>query len=405
MNLKHTPLGLLLASALLCVAGPLAADETLPEHLENPRWLVSPDSAEPADGAPKLKAPTAKPSGKKKKSKKSKWRTSVTVGLETIYDDNFLRYSDDYLEDFHAGTYPYKFQIDRQDSHILAPSIDMYAQRKLISWGNTRFRFKFKRWQYVQGHIKSNMGFDYYIRQYVGKGKSLELWYNYAPQQYIRELSYRAPHTPPSDPVEWTEFRYARNVFNLIYRTKVRKNMNLKLHLNRSLRYYNREHMENDIRDLGLRGTLYWDLTKAWRLTLDYGYTHAPARGANQVGESLEESDDSDPSYNRDLFQADLAWKAKWAKPVFDKVSVRFQHQILWFTSEKELVDDPYHVGRKDMVYVGQLRFDKKVNKTLSINWGFRYAERVVESPWKGDIAADKDYTQHRYWIGLTYKL
>jgi hypothetical protein len=361
-------------------------------------------AAAPADAAPQseAKATTAKKSPKKKKPA---WKTSVTVGLETIYDDNFLRYSDDYLFDFHAGTYPYKFQIDRKDTHIFAPSIDMYAQRKLISWGNTRFRFKFKRWQYLQGHVKSNMGFDWYIRQYLPKGRSLEFWYNYAPQQYIRELSYRTPLQPPSDPLEWGEFRYSRNVFNLIFRTKVRKNMNLKLHLNRSLRYYNQEFMENDIKDLGLRGTLYWTLSKAWRLTLDYGYADAPARGANEVEETIETSDDSDPSYVRDLYQVDVTWKPKWAKKVFNSVSLRGQHQVYWFTSTKELVDDPYHVGRKDMVYAAQLVFNRKLKKTVNMAVGIKYTERVVESPWQGDIAEDKDYNQRRYWIGLTYKL
>ena len=397
---KLLPAAALLLCALQAQANPPPpGDAPLAEHLENPRWQVHDTAA----GSNVLET-APKKSGTKKK-KKSKWKTRVTVGLETIYDDNFLRYSDDYLDDFHAGTYPWKFQIDRQDTHIFAPSIDMYAQRKLISWGNTRFRFKFKRWQYLQGHIKSNMGFDYYIRQYLPKGRSLEFWYNYAPQQYIRELSYRTPLQPPSDPLEWGEFRYSRNVFNLIFRTKVRKNMNLKLHFNRSLRYYNQEFMENDIKDLGLRGTLYWDVHKAWRLTLDYGYSDAPARGANEVGETLEASDDSDPSYKRDLFQIDIAWKPKWAKGIFDKVALRGQHQIYWFTSTKELVDDPYHVGRKDMVYATQLVFDRKLNKTLTMKLGVKYTERVVESPWKGDIAEDKDYNQRRYWIGLTYRL
>ncbi|MBC8425234.1 hypothetical protein H8E07_14010, partial [bacterium] len=183
-NPRRSIPGLLLSAALLFAALPAAASAPAEKDAQTQK-LDAPKSSS--------KSSAKKSSGKKK----SDWKTSVTVGLETIYDDNFLRYSDDYLHDFHAGTYPWKFQIDRQDTHILAPSIDMYAQRKLISWGNTRFRFKFKRWQYIQGNVKSNMGFDYYIRQYLPKGRSLEFWYNYAPQQYIRELSYRTPLQPP----------------------------------------------------------------------------------------------------------------------------------------------------------------------------------------------------------------
>ena len=142
--------GFLLSAALLLNALPACAGSPPAEKNAQENKLEAPRSPQKSGGRKKTS-----------KKKKPRWKTSVTVGLETIYDDNFLRYSDDYLDDFHAGTYPYKFQIDRQDTHILAPSFDVYAQRRLISWGNTRFRFKFKRWQYVQGHVKSNMGFDY----------------------------------------------------------------------------------------------------------------------------------------------------------------------------------------------------------------------------------------------------
>jgi hypothetical protein len=336
---------------------------------------------------------------------RSNWKTSVAVGLETIYDDNFLRYSDDYLADFYSGASPYKFRIDRKDSHILAPSLDVYAQRRLIGLGNTRFRFKVKTWQYVQGDIKSNTGYDWYIRQYLPGGRSLELWYNYAPEQYIRELSDRSPLDPPSSELVWEQFRYTRNVFNVIWRQSLGRDVNLKLWFNRGLRYYNQPFMENDIKDLGLRATIYWDVHRDWRLTLDYGYSHAPARGADEVGETLESSDNSDPSYDRDLFQVDVTWKPDWAAPVFDAVGVRAQHQLYWFTSQKALEDDPYHVGRKDIVWSYEVEFERGLGRSVDLNVGWRLAIRTVESPWDGDIAEDKDYDQRRYWIGLTYKL
>jgi hypothetical protein len=346
-------------------------------------------------------APAAAASGRSRPT----WQTGATVGLETIYDDNFLRYSDDYLRDFHAGVAPYKFKIDRQDSHILAPSFEVFAQRKVLDWGNLRFRFRWKRWQYVQGDVKTNSSYDWYVRQFWSGGRSLELWYSYAPEQYIRELSDRSPLAPPSSELEWLPFRYTRNVFSLIWRQKLLDDVNLKLLLNRSLRYYNQPFMENDIKDVGLRATVYWSVHRDWRLTFDYGYTHAPARGADEVGEMRENSDDSDPSYDRDLYQIDVSWRPAWAKPVFDAVGLSAQHQLYWFTSAKPLLDDPYHVGRKDKVWSLQLDFDRGLSRSVDLNVGARLAVRTVDSPWQGEIAEDKDYDQRRYWIGLTYKL
>jgi len=335
----------------------------------------------------------------------SPWKTSITVGLETIYDDNFLRYSGEFQTDLLSGQYPHKYQADGIESHIMAPSLDVYAQRRFWSQGNTRFRFKVKRWQYFQGDLKTNMSFDYQVRQFFKGGKNLELGYNYAPQQYIRELSDRPPGSGEADPVEYGEFRYTRNVFTAIWRQELSRAWDLKLTLDRSLRYYNRPYMENDIKDLGLRATLFWAIHRDWKITADYGYTDAPARGWDEVGETRESSDDSDPSYNEDLYQLDVDWSPGWAEPVFDSVGIMGRHQVAWFTSEKSVEADPYHAGRIDRVYQAALTFDRKLSNGMNVQVGMQYALRRVESPWDGDISEDKNYDQRRYWIGLTYKL
>jgi hypothetical protein len=341
----------------------------------------------------------------KPKKKKSPWQTSVKVGLETIYDDNFLRYSDDFQTDLLSGEYPHKYQAEQIDSHIFAPSLDMYVQRKMFDMGKTRARFKVKSWRYVQGFLKTNTSFDYQIRQFLSGGRSLEVGYNYAPEQYIRELSDHPPGTGVDDETPYGEFRYTRNVFTMTWRQKLHKKVSLKLFMHRSLRYYNKPYMENDIKDLGLRTTVSWKAHKEWTITADYGYADAPARGWDTIGETRENSDDSNPSYNQDMYQLAVAWSPKWAKPVFNKVDVRGRYQVAWFTSPKSVEDDPYHAGRIDRVYQTRIAFNRKLPHGVDMQVGFQYAMREVESPWDGDISEDKNYDQRRYWIGLTYKL
>jgi len=336
---------------------------------------------------------------------KNPWKTSVEFGLETIYDDNFLRYSGPFQDELLSGQYPHRFQADRIDSHIIAPSLDVYAQRRFLDWGSTRFRFQVKRWQYIQGGIKNNTSLDYQVRQFFRGGKSLEIGYNYAPQQYIRELSELPPGSGELDEKIYQEFRYTRNVFNVIWRQKLHDRVNGKLEIFRSLRYYNRPFMENDIKDLGFRLTAYWRPHAEWLVTADYGYTDAPARGYDEVGETRETSDNSDPSFNEDMAQLDVGWRPDWAAAVLDEVSVRVRYEVSWFTSQKELEEDPYHVGRIDRVWQFQFAWDKELPNGVDMQVGWKYARRRVESPWDGDIHEDKDYDQRRYWIGLTYKL
>lgn len=333
------------------------------------------------------------------------WRTSATFGLETIYDDNFLRYSDDYLDAFRTGAAPWKFRIDRADCHILAASLELEARRRLLPWGDTRLRGRFKRWQYVQESIKTNEGFWWYARQYMPGGRSVELAYSYAPEQYIRQLSVRPPWEPPSAELQWDEFRYTRNEFAVIWRDRLAREVSYKLDFSRTLRYYNQLFMENDIFAWGVRATLYLRPHRDWRLTLDYGYEDAPARGYNEVGETKDTSDDSDPSYEQDLYQVAASWRPRWLRPLCDAVDLRAQYQAYWFTSDKVLADDPYHVGRKDEVYAVEFTLSRGVGRSVDVELGMRWGRRTVDSPWRGDIAEDKDYTQHRYWLGLAYEL
>ena len=93
------------------------------------------------------------------------------------------------------------------------------------------------------------------------------------------------------------------------------------------------------------------------------------------------------------------------AAAVLDEISVRVRYEVSWFTSQKSLEDDPYHVGRIDRVWQFQLAWDKELPNGVDMQVGWKYARRRVESPWDGDIHEDKDYDQRRYWIGLTYKL
>ncbi len=356
-------------------------------------------------GAAMPAAAATKKKRRKGKRRAPRWRLDGTFGLELIYDDNFLRYSDDYLADFESGLHPYKFKIGQADCHILAPSIALTARRRLWSAGDTRFRFKYKRWQYLEEDIKTNESFWYSVRQYLPRGRSIELVYAYAPEQYIRQLSDRPPGAASGDPLTWREFRYTRNVFTLVWRQRLRRNLNGKLQVNRTLRYYNRPFMENDTWAWNVRGTLYWTVVPPLRLTLDYGYDDASARGYDEAGETKETSDDSDASYKRDFYQLEVAWSPRRWRGLFRKLAVRGQYQVYWFTSDKALEEDPFHVGRRDDVWSIQATLDRTLSRSATLQLGYRYTQRTTDSPWRGDIAEDKDYEQNRWWLGLSYKL
>ena len=359
-----------------------------PPQSQETMALVQPEAVQPA-----------------KKKRTSRYSFRGQVGLEFAYDSNFLGLSDDYIDEWRYGLYPEKFKNSTVDDFVVSPSIDGEVRRRFLGMGQTRLRAKAQHWQYTNNPIKNNQEFDFYLRQYFGSSKSVELYYTYAPEQYIRMLSDRAPFTPAEDPIVWDEFRFTKNVFGLAYRHRASRRISLKLNLEKNLRYYNQTFIENDIDASEIRGTIYLDPHRSWNFSADYSYEYAKARAVDSVGETPETSDDSDGTYERDLYRLGITWKPRFLRKLIDRVDLSGLLMLYYFPTEKELFDDPYHAGRKDTVYKVSLGFERRLNKQLTVDVSGRYTVRTVDSPWPGDITLDKDYDKYRIWVGFAYKL
>ena len=354
---------------------------------------------------PRTAAVTVPTAAAPARKKKSAWSFRGHAGLDIIYNDNILANSPDYLEGFTSGLYPWKFITGSNDDLVVAPSFDIQARTSsLVSWGQTRFTFKVKRWMYARNPVKTNTDFHFYGRQYFGKNKSFEAYFHFAPMQYIRQLSDRSPLMDPDSPIDWKEFRFQRNVWNLTWRQKLSRKLSFKFLYEENYRYYNRAFMENDIEAWEMRGNVSWRFNRTYTMNLDYSYEDGQGRGRDEVGETVEDSDNSDPSYERDLYRAGLTIKSKALKKFISQADISFLFMDYYYTTRKTLVQDPYHAGRRDTYYKATLEVRRKISKPITLKLAVRRTERVVYSPWEGDITTDKDFTQWLYWVNLSYR-
>jgi hypothetical protein len=344
----------------------------------------------------------------KKAAKKAK--KSVTyvghASIDFIYNDNVLTNSPGYNDDFIGGAYPWKFINGTVDDLVIAPAFDIEARARLISWGQSRLKFKVKYWRYANNPVKTNTDFHFYLRQYFGKSQSLEFYFHWAPEQYIRQLSDRSPVGDPDDEIDWTQFRFQRNVWNITYRQRINKKFSAKILYEENYRYYNQPFMENDISAWEIRGNLTWKMSRVLNWNFDYSFESASARAIDTVWETPDNSDDSDASYDRDLYRLglDIFNKNKLLKKVLDRISLSFLFMDYYYSTNRTLVDDPYHAGRRDMFYKGTVDLRKRISKPMTLKLAVRRTERVVQSPWEGDITTDKDFTQWLYWLSLNYR-
>ena len=336
--------------------------------------------------------------------KKSSWSLRGNAGLDIIYNDNILTNSPDYMNDFITGSYPWKFTHKTNDDLVVAPSFDIEARRDLISWGQSRFKFKVKVWKYTHNPIKTNTDFHFYGRQYFGKNKSLEAYFHFAPEQYIRQLSDRSPLDDPDADINWKEFRFQRNVWNLTWRQKISKKLSVKFLYEENFRYYNQPFMENDISAWEVRGNATCKFNRTYTLNLDYSYEDGKGRGLDEPGENILNSDNSDSSYKRDLYRVGLTMKYKVLKPIISQADFSFLFMDYYYPTTKSLAQDPYHAGRNDTYYKVTFEVRRKIAKPVTLKLAVRRTERIVFSPWEGDITTDKDFTQWLYWVNLSYR-
>jgi len=356
------------------------------------------------NGPPQMTAAVTKRPTKTRTKSKSEISWVGNASIDFIYNSNILTNSPEYNDDFESGLYPWKFSNQTIDDLVIAPNFDIEARANPLSWGQTRFKFKVKRWMYTTNPIKTNTDFHFHLRQFLGKAKSLELYFHFAPEQYIRQLSDRSPLDDPDDSINWTEFRFQRNVWNATWRQTLSKKLSAKILYEENYRYYNQDFIENDINAWEVRGNVSWKQSRVLTWNFDYSYEDAQGRALDEPGETRLTSDNSDPSYARDLYRIGLNIKHKALKKAVDRVSLSFLFMDYYYTTTRSLAEDPFHAGRRDLVYKGTAEVRRKLNKTLTMKLAVRRTERVVQSPWEGDITTDKDYTQWLYWTSLNYR-
>ncbi len=355
--------------------------------------------------------PPAPPSAvKKRRAAERPSRPPLSVsgsfGLQAIYDDNFLRMSDGTILDFRRNANPAKFHIETYDDLILSPRLSLTVGRRLIGSRETTLRFGYIRWQYARNGIKNNESYTIRVRQPTQGRNFLEASYNYAPFGYIRHLSDRAPFVPRSTPLEWIPFKITRNAFTLGYSHRISERITARVDGGRTLRFYNRPFMENDNREWNATGTASLAVSRTLKATGQYEYARTKTRSLDTAGETYETSDDSDASYERDLYELTLDVNPRnrlWKVRLLEVVG---QYQAYYFTSKMPPYEDPLHTGRKDNVYAFEANAETKpVYGPVTLVAGWRYSQRTSSLPAtvSAEDAEDKDYKDNRIWVGASY--
>jgi hypothetical protein len=140
--------------------------------------------------------------------------------------------------------------------------------------------------------------------------------------------------------------------------------------------------------------------------TFGYFYSTSDAKGYDEPTETKETSDDSDATnYDHTYFAGfDLILPKVFS--LNNDISLDFQYQRTFFTTDNYVELDPLHVGRYDYNYRVITNYNLVLNNSLSATIFYNWFLREASSPSdynKEYISDEKDYTQYRIGVRLDY--
>lgn len=374
--------------------------------------------------------------------KESPWTIDADFALDLIYDDNIGRYSHFSLEEFRSNERPDRYAIQSEDDWIVNPEISFELRHANLFFGNrSRYRIRYRLWEYMRNSIKTNDEVNFRFRQDFRESDYLEFTYTYAPDSYIKELWDRPPYVSGNVEGAYLHFLITRNDFDLGYRYYVNDWLRLGLFVGRTLRFYNRPFLENDLWEWN--GKLDVDIEYGrFSFSPQYTYQNVEARAYDQVDETHDLSDnDSDGSYEEDDYRLYIYYEPKrspyrpgepgdgfirrlsgWGlqalslidqglvKLKTDQVVLRLNYDRRFYTSERPLYVDPLHAGRMDTKE--QVTFEwhsRALYQGVSLELGARYTDRSASGPavliGEDDPSEEKDYIGTRYWVAFSRDL
>ena len=151
---------------------------------------------------------------------------------------------------------------------------------------------------------------------------------------------------------------------------------------------------------------IYQSLLKNLRVNFGYYYTTSDAKGYDDPAETKILSDDSDATNYEHTYIAGFDYIFPRLFSLRNDISVDFQYQRTFFTTEEFVEVDPIHVGRYDYNYRLFANYNLDLIKNLSATVFYNWYVREAGSPSDYNreyISDEKDYTQYRIGVSFNY--
>ncbi len=351
---------------------------------------------------------------KSKKKSKTK-RFEVAVGLDGIYDDNILKYSEKYLDRFMNGSDFGRFHIETYDDIILKPSLKFASTFNFFKKQKTKFSFDYSYSAYMVNDIKNWQGIGISAIQSFLKRASFRISYNYIPEFYVRHFRdedlvnyYEETTGFGYIPETFVPFSFAKDNFGFWIQNTFFKNTRLRLVFDFARYFHNEHYTEYDCKNLMYGFLINQAITKELKIDLGYEFTNSRAKGYDEPGETIETSDDADANNVENQFLFGLSYQLPKIFNLKSSLDAGVDYDLKYYTTDNYVEVDPEHAGRVDNSLAISINYSVELSKSFTVGAFYKWSGRdsYTSSDFNSDyVSNEKDYKQNQLGLELTYGL
>ena len=327
-------------------------------------------------------------------------RLVLALGLQSVYDDNILQYSDGQIQLFESGTRPQRYSIESTDDGVFSPSASLTYEHERAHHRTSRVRARMS-WDV---HAKNSTADDHAgslsWREDFGARRSLSLAVYRLPRYYLRQLFDEDAVNPYPGMTKYRRAEFDLTTGSATWRERLGSRGWAVVNYTYERRDYNEAFTERTSNTNAVGLGYEWNSKRnAAGFAFNGGYRDSRARAED--GDSIP-NDDEDVSYRGAILGA--GGRMTIARGSLGRLSadVAYEYRTRDYTSE--VPNDPNHNGRNDHLHniAGGLRLATPARLTVH---GF-YEYETNSASYSGPILPTSDsssYTQGRVGLDIDW--
>ena len=290
---------------------------------------------------------------------------SLSAGLSSVYDDNFLQFSDNQLADFASGLHPLRYSVESTDDGLFAP--DAAITWQLDEGSGRRHALRLRAAGDYRAHNPTADHFAAGARwtESFARGRRFTAGWYFVNNFYLRQLR------DEDLPVALGDYRYQRAQFDLnIYSAAWRQRLGRSMHADVAYQFEDRHYVPAfQERNAGTHQPevrVDWDhLPRQGGIEVHGGYrlSHAQATDGDEIGGV---HDDDDLSYHG--YESGIAGHMEFHRQRRWGFGGDLATELETRNYDSDRTADRYHYGRHDIMYA----VEAGLRLAYRPHWGFR---------------------------------